>query len=249
MNGKELLNAPIKIGAFRALTDNDKCMADMWTNNNIWQGENLNVPFTNVRSVKVKDNVIVAKCALAGVSRAPFFNYDLKVSIFENGKISFDLKGEVRKDTKWLPRLGFEIQFNKDIQNFDYYGMGPYENYSDMRHHVREDFFASDVSSEYVNYVYPQEHGNHAEVKIAEFENTVRFIGKKTFNLNVSAYSIDQLYKAKHTDEIGDSYATHVRIDYKTSGVGSAACGPQLDPAYRVSDKDIKFAFDMELVK
>ncbi len=249
VDGKELLFAPVKIGAFRALTDNDKNMKCFWTNENIWQGENLNVAFTNVRSVKVKDNVIVAKCVAAGVSRLPFFEYDLKASIFENGKISFDLKGEVRKDAKWLPRLGFEFAFDKDIQCFDYYGMGPYENYSDMCHHVREDFFVSDASSEYVNYVYPQEHGNHANVKFAEFEDTLRFVGKKTFNLNVSAYSIDQLYNAKHTDEIGDSYATHVRIDYKTSGVGSAACGPQLDPNHRVSEKEIKFAFDMELVR
>ena len=167
----------------------------------------------------------------------------------KNGKISFDLKGDVREDAKWLPRLGFEIALDKKNQSFNYFGYGPYENYCDMNHHVREDYFASDAESEYVNYVYPQEHGNHIGTRLLEIEGTLRFTAKKAFNFNVSKYSINQLYNAKHTDEMGESYATHVRIDYGMSGVGSSACGPWLYEQYRVKEKNIKFAFDMELVK
>ena len=126
--------------------------------------------------------------------------------------------------------------------------MGPYENYCDMCHHVSKDKYSSDVGKEYVNYVRPQEHGEHIDVSYAEIEDKIRFVGKDVFSLNVSKYSIDQLYKAQHTNELGEPYATHVRIDYKCSGIGSHSCGPELPERYRLSEKDISFAFDMEIV-
>ena len=76
----------------------------------------------------------------------------------------------------------------------------------------------------------------------------MEFLSNKCFDINVSKYSITQIDKAKHTDEMGDSYATHVRIDYKNSGVGSASCGPDLEPQFRLSEKKIQFAFSIILL-
>ena len=247
IKGKQILAEPIKIGAFSAIIDNHRGLIPLWTDQNIWQGENLNVPFTNVHKVTVKDNTIIAECAYGGVSRLPVFNYKLKATVFADGRVSFDLAGDIRKEATWLPRLGFEIALDKKYQEFKYFGMGPSENYIDMIHHVRQDYFASDVDAEYVEYVKPQDHGNHCLVTEAEI-GAVRFVGKDTFNLNVSKYSIPQLWKADHTDEIGDSYATHVRIDYKFSGIGSGSCGPWTHEMFRLNEKKIKFAFDMEIL-
>ena len=247
INGKELLVNPVKIGAFNAIMDNHRGLIHLWTNENIWEGENLNIAFTNVRKVSVNGNTIIADCAYGGVSRLPVFKYKLKATIFENGRVAFDLNGDIRKDAKWLPRLGFEFAIDKANEEFKYFGMGPYENFIDMSHHVRQDYFVSNVENEYVPYVLPQEHGNHCETTEAEIAG-LRFVGKNAFTLNVSKYSIDQLWRAKHTDEMGDSYATHVRIDYKVSGTGSGSCGPWVIDEYRLSEKKIKFAFDMEIV-
>ncbi|MBQ9744801.1 MAG: glycoside hydrolase family 2 [Clostridia bacterium] len=248
VNGEELLYGPIGLGAFRALTDNDSRMLYRWANMNIWQGENLDCTFTNVKNVRVKDNTVTAECSVCGVSRSPFFNYKLKLSFFANGRVAFDLIGTVREDTVWLPRLGFEIALNKKNASFSYYGMGPYENYSDMCHHTRADYFTSTAKNEYVHYVKPQEHGNHKDVRFATVDNRIKLSGRDKFELNVSEYSIDQLWKAKHTDEIGETYATHVRVDYKVSGIGSASCGPDIMPEFRLSEKNIKFGFDLELI-
>lgn len=246
INGEEHLVAPMKIGMFSAIIDNHRGLIPLWSNQNIWQGENLDKSFTNVRKVTVKGNTIVAECAYGGVSRLPVFIYKLKATVFANGRVAFELTGDVRKEAIWLPRLGFEIALNKKYQEFKYFGEGPLESYVDMHHHARQDFFVSDVDAEYVNYVRPQDHGYHSRTVEAEIGG-LKFTGKNSFNLNVSKYSIDQLWKAKHTDEIGESYATHVRIDYKFSGIGSGSCGPWTHPKYRFNDKKIKFAFDMEI--
>ncbi len=246
VNGEEHLVAPMRIGMFSAIIDNHRGLIPLWSNQNVWQGENLDVTFTNVRKVSVKNNTIIAECAYGGVSRLPVFVYNLKATIFANGRVAFDLTGDVRKDAIWLPRLGFEFALDKKYQEFKYFGEGPLESYVDMHHHARQDFFVSDADTEYVNYVRPQDHGYHSKTVEAEIGG-LKFTGKNTFNLNVSKYSIDQLWKANHTDEIGESYATHVRIDYKFSGIGSGSCGPWTNPKYRFNDKKVKFAFDMEI--
>lgn len=247
VDGKELLAEGIKLSTFRALTDNDKRMAELWAKMNEWRGENLDYTTTKVYSVSVSKNTITAECSLGGISRLPYFNYKLKATVYANGTISYSLNGEVRKDTVWLPRLGFEFALIGSNKEFSYFGMGPDENYCDMCHHVRQDMFTSAADIEYVPYVRPQEHGNHMNAKMLNIENKLEFTGK-SFEFNVSNYSIEQLHNAKHTDEIGDSNVTHVRIDYKNSGVGSSSCGPDLEPEYRLSEKNIAFKFDLNIL-
>ena len=246
VNGEEILAEAVKLSTMRALTDNDKRMAFRWTKKDEWTGENIDYTFTNIYKVNVNGNSIIAEGSLGGISRLPYFRYKLKVSIFANGKIVYNLDGDVRKDTVWLPRLGFEFALKKENKSFTYFGMGPYENYCDMTHHVRRDLFTSDVDSEYVNYVRPQEHGNHQDTCLLNIENKLVFKGKK-FEFNVSKYSIEQIHAAQHTDEFGDVNATHVRIDYKVSGVGSSSCGPDLEPQYQLNEKNIKFSFEVNI--
>jgi beta-galactosidase len=97
----------------------------------------------------------------------------------------------------------------------------------------------SDVASEYVHYVRPQEHGNHTATKLLR-------IGKLEFkaedmDIQVSRYSTQALLKAEHTDELVADGKTHLRIDYKVSGIGSNSCGPELEKPYRLSEKEIDF--------
>jgi beta-galactosidase len=249
VNGEELLAEPVKLTAFRAATDNDKRMIYFWAKKDEWQGENLDFQFTNVYSAKRIGNTIVAEASIGGISRVPFFRFKLKLNIYEDGSIRYSLDGNVRENATWLPRLGFEFALNKKNKSFKYFGMGPYDNYCDMSHHVKQDWFESTAANEYVNYPMPQEHGLHRCVRELSIEDKLTFTSKKHFEINVSEYSIDQLWKAKHTDEIGESNATHVRIDYKNSGVGSSSCGPDMEPQFRFDDKNISFTFDVKIKK
>ena len=87
----------------------------------------------------------------------------------------------------------------------------------------------------------PQEHGNHTAVKwlrIGDLE-----ISAEDMEINVSRYSTAALTKAEHTDELVADGNTHVRIDYKVSGLGSNSCGPSLEKQYRLDEKEISFRF------
>ncbi len=53
--------------------------------------------------------------------------------------------------------------------------------------------------------------------------------------------------RAQHTDELTESAHTHLRVDYRVSGLGSRACGPELAERYRLTEKTIQFAFTLSL--
>ncbi len=242
VGGVEQLRTPMRLTAFRATTDNDSKMLGKWANTNEWEGENLDCAFTKTYECTLQGSTIHVSSALAGVSRLPAVRYTQSITFDAAGGVEVSLQAAVREDTVWLPRLGFEFSMPDENQRFAYYGMGPEENYCDMNHHARMGWYESSSEQEYVPYVRPQEHGNHTRVQKLQI-GKLEFTGMDRFECNVSQYSTAALHRAKHTDELQSDGCTHVRIDYRVSGMGSAACGPMLREQYRLSEKEIAFRF------
>ena len=243
VEGRENILAPVKLTAWRAPTDNDRNVKVFWGNYNIWQGENLDCQFSKVYSVSLEDNVVTVSGSLAGVSRKPCFRYTLKITVDGAGRVRYGLVGTVAQEIIWLPRLGFEFLMPHSSSGFTYYGYGPEESYCDMHHGSLMGLYSSTAKNEYVNYVRPQEHGNHFGVRLLGIGG-LEFSGKG-FECNVSSFSSETLEKAEHTDELAPDGNTHLRIDYKVSGLGSNSCGPQLIEKYRLDEKEIEFKFEI----
>ena len=242
VNGEEQLAQPVKLTVWRAPTDNDKNIKVFWGSYNIWQGENFDKLFSKVYSCSVTAGGVQVDASLAGVSRKPFFRYTLQVKVSSDGIISVNLVGTVRENVVYLPRLGFEFVLPEKNMPFRYYGCGPMESYCDLRHGSTIGMYESSADAEYVPYVRPQEHGNHVDVKMLEI-GKMRFESCDAFSCNVSSYSVAAIDKAEHTDELISDDRTHLRIDYRVSGIGSASCGPELAEKYRLSEKNITFEF------
>ena len=247
VGGEEQLSGNMKLSAFRAPTDNERNIKQYWLNMNVWEGENLDCAFTKVYDCRIEEGTITVEGSLAGVSRVPLLKYTLKVSIFEDGKVDFNFSCEIRKDAHWLQRLGYEFELPEGSNTFSYYGRGPIESYCDMCHWATVGKYESTAEDEYVNYVLPQEHGNHNEVKMLRIGN-LEFTSEKGMEIQVSEYSTHALLKAQHTDELKKDGKVHLRIDYKASGLGSASCGPDLSERYRLNEKQVEFAFAVKPV-
>lgn len=242
--GEEQLADRIRLSAFRATTDSDRYMQVYWSNATKRQGENLNRLFSKVYECKIEEGIIKVCGSLAGVSRMPFMRYELCVSVYQDGRADFEMRGKIGENVHWLPRLGFELTLPESSNAFTYYGRGPIENYCDMHHWAPVGMYESTAEKEYVRYARPQEHGNHYGVKRLAI-GRMEFSSETGFECNVSKYSTEVLYQAEHTDELMGDEKIHLRIDYKVSGLGSGSVGPQLLEKYRLSEKEIIFRFSM----
>ncbi len=242
IDGEKQISDVIKLTAWRAPTDNDRKEKAHW--GSTWVGECYHTRFGKVYECSCTDNVITVKGSVAAVSRVPWIRYTLTVSVDVLGKINVSLDGDIRENAYWLPRLGFEFALPQANAAFKYLGNGPYESYRDMCHAGYVGMFESAADYEYVNYIRPQEHGNHTSAKMLT-------IGKMCFEsdefeFNVSSYSTDALTQAQHISELVRDGKTHLRIDYKVSGLGSNSCGPVLAEKYRLDEKKFRLDFTIK---
>lgn len=243
--GKELLKKPVSLSVWRAPTDNDSRVIKKWGHTKEAIGENMDRIIRNIYSCEVSGNKITVTGAMGGISRIPFMHFTEEYDFYENGEIRVNLKAKISDEfTTFLPRLGYEFALDKQNDGFTYFGMGERENYCDMCHHAKVGLYTSCAEKEYVSYARPQEHGNHTKAKYLEMNSGITFASNGEFEFNVSEYTKEALTKAEHTDELVKSGATNVRIDFKSTGLGSASCGPQdFMPEYCFNDKEIDFEF------
>jgi len=239
----EYLCEPIRLSAMRAPIDNERKIKSKWMWENNWEGERLDRCMSKLYDIKVKNNEITVTASLSGIGRAPFLHYIVTYAFYKNGDVRVSFSGDVRENCIWLPRLGFEIRVPYDTDTFTYFGMGEYENYIDMHYHAKMGMYESTADNEYVNYIMPQEHGNHINTKFLKMHGGPEFISDTGFEFNVSHYSAHTLSNAMHTDELKKDKNTIIRIDYKNSGIGSTSCGPELLEKYKLSEKHIEFSF------
>lgn len=232
----DCLCTPMTLGVWRAPTDNDRKIK------NDWFSENYHKVHNKVYDTVIDRNTITVKASLASVSKVKFLDYTVKYTFFADGQIDVALEGDFDAKRHYLPRLGFE--FKTKAKDFKYFGYGPYESYVDMHHGSMMGMYESNADAEYVNYIMPQEHGNHYNTKYLELGG-FKFIAKNGFEFNVSNYDTMELFRKNHNFELVPNGYSNVRIDYKVSGIGSNSCGPTLSGKYRVREPKISFSFSI----
>ena len=231
-----LVETPMELSVWRAPTDNDRRIKGKWFD------ENYHRTHVKVYGVSVDKNVITVKAGMNAVSKMNFLNYTATYTFFANGRIDVALDADFDATRAFLPRLGFE--FKAPIGDFEYYGYGPCEAYVDMRNAAKVGMYKSSPEAEYVDYVMPQEHGNHYGTKYVDF-GAYKIVAKDGFELCVSKYDTRELDRKGHNFELVPNGYANVRIDYKVSGIGSNSCGPELLPQYRLRDPKISFKFSI----
>lgn len=240
-NGVENLASPIMLSTNRAGFDHDLWKKSRWIfKEDSAVSENMNRSHTKIYSCLVDGNVINVTGSIGGVSRAPYLRFTQRYEFFADGTIKLDTKCTVKEQFRIaIPRLGYEFKLPVNNSEFTYYGMGPYECYSDMRLHTRYGLYTSSAAKEYVPYPYPQEHGNHYGVKRLSFPTGLDIWADTKMEINVSLYDAEAIETATHTDELVPNGFTNVRADYRVTGVGNGYAGVQAVDS--INEKEIEF--------
>lgn len=232
----EYLCSPMQLTVWRAPTDNDRRIKNKWFEENYHKCHN------KVYETLVEGNRITVKAALSSVSKYKFLEYTVIYTFYANGQIDVSFSGAFDKERTFLPRLGFE--FKTKATEFSYFGYGPYESYIDMHHASNMGMYQSCADNEYVDYIVPQEHGNHYNTKYLELGD-YKFIANDGFEFNVSNFDTGELDRKSHNFELVPNGYSNVRIDYKVSGIGSNSCGPALYSRYQLREEAINFNFSI----
>ena len=147
-----------------------------------------------------------------------------------------------------VARVGTTFELDSDFNRFSYFGSGPNETYPD-RHFSPIGRYSSRVVDQYVGYVKPQENGGHADVRWFEVSknhrNTIRIELESPGQVSVTPYRALDLTTATHNVELEKSNVTVVAIDTIHRGVGTASCGPDTLPQYRIKPGKYTLAYTL----
>lgn len=150
-----------------------------------------------------------------------------------------------------LARIGVRMLFDKKLDQVQYFGRGPFENYSDRKAAAEVGLYELNVNEQY-EYEKPMERGNHEEVRWARISGA----GKPAVLLQ-SDENLMQFAAVPHTDEqmfpveykidLPESKATVFYLSTKTLGVGSNSCGPKPLEEFLVWSDDASFTYTINL--
>lgn len=159
------------------------------------------------------------------------------------------------KGVPQLPLFGLQFVFNKDFENFEYYGKGPMDNYIDRNFGARFDIFEQNVTDNFIHYSIPQACGNRTEVRnltLTDGENTIGFNASKApFECTVLHYNETQIEEAYHKEELPRPTYTFVKIMGRQMGIGGDdSWGAQVHEQYRIyGENPLDFQFLIDLNK
>ena len=220
-----ILESPLKVNYWRALTDNDKGYANFdvrlekFLIDYSWRNATYDY---KVKGYNIDRQMDWIKVTL-----------ELRHRNFKKNVVEFCLHcdGTISVANDVIPlkdmfRLGFETRIKNSFKHFSWYGKGPHENYMDRNHGAKVDVHSLDISKLYHLYMRPQENGNRTEVRwlrAADYEGRgIKISDNSGVYLNFSAwpFTLEALERAKHIHEIEFSDVITLNIDWKQRGVG-----------------------------
>jgi beta-galactosidase len=149
-----------------------------------------------------------------------------------------------------LPRVGV-ISSLKNMEKFEYFGRGPWENYVDRnRASMVGRYVSTATENSRINYCVPQENGSRTDTRkviLYGEKCCLKISGMPRFEFGVSKYTAGELFAAKHPCELTAHRETFLTLDLKQQGMGSAACGPHLPEKYTIPDKEYIFEFSFSV--
>lgn len=249
--GTEMIAAPTAFTAWRAPTDNDRNIRFTWQDHRIDRAkeECRGARFINIAPEHAE---IMGTYVLAAPSLMPLVRYQVFWAVFGNGEISLSVSGNLAPALPSLPRFGMTVVMPAGNEKLRYFGMGPGNSYSDMHAFTRMDVFDSTVTDEFTHYIRPQENGNHIKTRFACVGDAegraMYFKAMPEFSFSALHYTAHDLSDADMDRDLKPRAETVVNIDYKTAGIGSNSCGPELAPEYAFTEREFRYSFTMKPV-
>lgn len=246
LKGKELIKKGAELNVWRAPLANEtdewgfghsntKHIADgyghmaatEWYSAGLDKLQTINEKF-NVRNVDDKNVIVdIKNLMLLGTGRGAFMNH-FTYNINSGGEMSINHSVVPDGDMPaWLPRVGVDWILDKSLDNVQWYGRGPQENYPDRKSGYKTGIYKSTVTGMYEPYLIPQDYGLRTDNRWVRMTDAnglgLDFSGDKLFNFSAQPYSTENITKALYTYQLLPFDGITFNLDYATSGVGCTA--------------------------
>ena len=243
VNGEQnLICRGPRLSLWRAATDNDglKLKPEQeWKTLYDW----LKLGYNRIRTTPdrfgmVDQNVECHAIALAKGIPDDDFEFTQQFTMRDSGALEYNATFVVPEKFVDLPRVGVTLEMPKALGDIEYFGNGPFENYSDRCAAAEMGLYKTSPQEMYVPYIMPQENGNRTGVEFFALRdkngNGLLVVSSSPFEFSLLPYSVADLWEARHTCDLKETEVNYLNIDLFQRGLGTGSCGPQTRKDYRI---------------
>jgi len=128
-------------------------------------------------------------------------------------------------DPLYIPsKIGMMTELPAEFNNFEWYGRGSHETYSDRKEAGLIGLYTSSLEDLWFPYILPQESSNRTDtrwMKVSNSNGSTLFVtGTPTFDFSASKYDPTILDSKRHQYELPETGKVTLNIDYAQIGVG-----------------------------
>jgi len=241
---------------WRAPTDNDFGNG-MANKTNVWHTAGNN---TSVKKIEVKEEggkaIVTADLFLKDVAS----DYQIVYTMSADGALTVNVHYKAGvNELPEMPRFGMIMTLDKEYDNFEFYGRGPWENYADRNHSSQVGVYSSKVADQYVPYTRPQENGYKTDVRWLTLTNSkgagIQIEGLQPIcvsALNNFPDDFDEglTKKNRHTNDITPRREVVLCVDLAQRGLGGDnSWGALPHEPYLLKAKEYSYGFVIKAIK
>ncbi len=252
-DGKTVLDKPVRLNLWRAPTDNDGITGFSPRLAGEWKDKLLDTMVFGCYSVEAEDGPDCVKITAVG-KFLPFahgwgFDARLTYRITAGGEIGVSVKLDPYGGglPGVLPRVGVMFELAGGYERCAWLGRGPGDSYPDRKANAPVGLWEDNVEAMNFLYDVPQETGNHEDCRrVTVSGGELALTVEGAFSFSFHDFTLENLTKARHADELEKSRERFLYIDHRHRGLGSNSCGPQPEEEYELPTG--AFAWDFRIV-
>ncbi|MFY7899644.1 MAG: glycoside hydrolase family 2 TIM barrel-domain containing protein [Chitinophagaceae bacterium] len=242
---------------WRAPTDND-FGSQMPQKLGYWRNIHALLQLDSVKTHEQNSDGIVVECFYK--IDASEIVYSNKYHIQNNGSITITSNIQLpNKAIPEMPRFGMRFTMPKEYTQIDFYGRGPWENYSDRNTAAFLGVYKQTIADQFVsNYIRPQENGYKTDIRWVQLYNQqsvgIKISGLQPICFSALPYMTEDLdpgvtKKQQHPSNLNERKFTTVHIDLNQRGVGGDnSWGALPHKQYLLTNKSYSYTYTIEPV-
>lgn len=250
VNEKNLIQQGPEINFWRGPTDNDFGNG-MERKSNIWRNAG---EAKRVKDVQVKEEDSEVSIAVHYVLTDIASEYTLNYTVNSSGALKIEAEYHAgTNELPEMPRFGMLLTLPLEMDNFSYYGRGPWENYSDRKFSSFIGEYGFKVSGQEMPFVRPQEFGNRTDVRWLTLTNSngqgIRVDGLQPLSISAlnnrpEDFDPGMTKKNQHPKDVFKRFNVTLAVDLAQRGLGGDNSWGQLPhQQYRLLDKSYKYGY------
>ena len=245
--GQETVFQPLIPDFTRPLTDNDRRGWKSQRKLRQWYESGMKLISTTTGESADQEPQVKAEYSLINDSARVLVTY----TFTGGGVVKVDYSLTVKPGLPDIPKVGMQMGTADSYQQLEYFGKGPYENYTDRNYGSDAGIYKQDIYAFMEPYVVPQENGNRTDVRWMYLSNPktksgLLVVADSLLSMSAWPYTEENILNAKHTNKLVKAPYITLNIDLVQMGVGgndswSDVAAPL--EKYQLKPKDYKYSF------